>query len=791
MQMIELEITKGNFTDGFDVRLEIRDGSDRVSSRIDGTLPANSGMCGLYQLWRYQYEALVTNRLGLAQNIAHGGDILSCQDRFQAWIEAVNQWLQSYEMLKLDRALSSAFAVQPNSTQFNIKLDTPKSSTDDWALLWKLPWYSWEILQTYPQIEPILTPATAVPIAHPVSRRKQGRILAITGGNKSLNTAGSEERIDLKGSIDELKKLHTFELVYLDQPSEQEFCATLNDANGWDILFFTGHSGMDNAGGWFALNSTTKIRSKPFQLSLQTACQNGLQLAVFSSCDGVQLAQDLSAFNVPSIIAMREIIPNTVAQQFIRGLVQTIVTSVSESCHLAIAVRTARATLEGCTHYPGATNLPMIFQRSPQPLPVLQDLCPKFSERLSERLSKRQALWRSLPILFAISLFVSGLIIGVQTLGWLQASELSAYNRLMLNRPIEAPDPRLLIVGADESDLQEYGDGNTIPDGVFAEAIRILDQYQPRAIGLDNYRDNPYSPGRADLIQEINNNTKIITVCFFSGHNIDNSIAPPDADRKDPFSGFVDLYNDNDINPSDPALRRYLLSKGSNVNGKISKCKTDYSFAILLIDKYLDQEVRQNDDNYWSFNGVIAPHLNSNSGGYTNLNDKGYQVLINYRNTINPRRISHQINFRSVFNQSFREEWIKDRVVIIGIVADSKHDEHHTPYGNISGPAIHAHVVSQFLSAIDDDRPLLSWWPEWLEYIWLIAWASITAVIIFVYKNPVHKSISIVLEIIIVWGVSQILFSSLGLWVPPISPILTIILTGFCVSNFVYYRKNK
>ncbi|NEQ97455.1 MAG: CHASE2 domain-containing protein [Cyanothece sp. SIO2G6] len=796
MQLIELEIPEGSFTEGFKVRLHIPVEGDRAAVSEIGMLPPKPELRAFYQLWYHQYEALVQDRLGIARNIAHGGDVATCEHLFQTWRNTVKQWLQSPELYKIALELTRSLAKAPLMTQLNIKLPIPSSIDDDWSLLWKLPWHTWELLGPYAHIEPILTPAIALPIPTAQRRPNTGRVLAITGGNLTdgkrrvddNSIIAHRESIDLQDSINELKTLESIKLLCLEHPTEDTFIDALNHPQGWDILFFTGHSGMDENGGWFEINPTTKIRAEKFQLTLRNACQNGLKLVIFSSCDGVKLAQELSCFNVPTLVAMREIIPNTVAQQFIKGLIQTFTISTAPS-NLATAVRSARATLEGCSGYPGSTNLPMIFQRSPQVLPTWEDLCQVHS------LGQSLGVWRSLPILLTISLLVSGLVIGLQLLGWLQAPELSAYNRLMLHRPIEAPDARLLIVGADEGDLQTYGD--PIPDGILAEILTILNQHHPKAIGLDLYRNIPLPPGRAEFLQELNTNPNTIAACLTSAQNVDDSIAPPESNRTDPFSGFIDFYNDDDITPSDPTLRRYLLSKNDNpTEDKISHCTTNHSFAILLIDKYLTQKVRQtqeprnrkNSTYYWNFNGILAPHLNQNSGGYAQLDSRGYQVLINYRNTENPRIISRQINFRDVLNQSFKAEWVTDRVIIIGNVAASKNDEHHTPYGNISGPVIHAHVVSQFISAVEDQRPLISWWPKWIEYIWLFSWTSVTSITVFLLRNPVYRSMATVLIVISIWGISQTLLSWLGLWIPPISIILATFITGFSVSCFIYWR---
>ncbi len=51
---------------------------------------------------------------------------------------------------------------------------------------------------------------------------------------------------------------------------------------------------------------------------LRKAISRGLQLAIFNSCDGLGLANDLAELNIPQIIVMRSPVPDLVAQEFLK-----------------------------------------------------------------------------------------------------------------------------------------------------------------------------------------------------------------------------------------------------------------------------------------------------------------------------------------------------------------------------------------------------------------------------------------------------------------------------------------
>jgi adenylate cyclase len=78
-------------------------------------------------------------------------------------------------------------------------------------------------------------------------------------------------------------------------------------------------------------------------------------------------------------------------------------------------------------------------------------------------------------------------IIGLRSAGSLESLELAAYDWYLRLRP-DAADSRIGLLAITEGDIQHQGRW-PIPDATLAQVLERLAQYQPRAIGLDLYRD--------------------------------------------------------------------------------------------------------------------------------------------------------------------------------------------------------------------------------------------------------------------------------------------------------------
>src|SRR6476646_8456797 len=116
-------------------------------------------------------------------------------------------------------------------------------------------------------------------------------------------------------------------------------------------------------------------------------------------------------------------------------------------------------------------------------------MLPKLGQKVWE--------WRGVWI---IAPTIAGVAIALRLAGWLQPLEWAALDQYFRWRPKETLDSHLLIVGINEADLKQVKQW-PIPDAVLAQLLLKLRSQQPKAIGLDLYRDFPVEPGHKALVK--------------------------------------------------------------------------------------------------------------------------------------------------------------------------------------------------------------------------------------------------------------------------------------------------
>ncbi|TVQ60790.1 MAG: CHAT domain-containing protein [Spirulina sp. DLM2.Bin59] len=130
-----------------------------------------------------------------------------------------------------------------------------------------------------------------------------------------------------------------------------------------DILFFAGHSSSTGPQGEFFLNEFESVAIADLKFALSKAIDQGLKLAIFNSCDGLKLAQDLADLNLPAIIVMRERIPDAAAQYFLDYFLSAFA-HPTEPKPLTLAVREAQERLQYLEQdYPCVSWLPVLCQQ--------------------------------------------------------------------------------------------------------------------------------------------------------------------------------------------------------------------------------------------------------------------------------------------------------------------------------------------------------------------------------------------------------------------------------------------
>ena len=308
------------------------------------------------------------------------------------------------------------------------------------------------------------------------------------------------------------------------------------------------------------------------------------------------------------------------------------------------------------------------------------------------------------------SVVVTSLLMGLRWLGVVQSWELQAFDQLVRLRPEERPDPRLLVITITEKDIQSQNPQErrgSLSDSQLARLLTKLQQYQPRAIGLDIYRDFPVERGQKNLAERMRQSDRLITVCKISDLKVNEPGIPPPPEIPIDRVGFSDFISD-----PDGIVRRHLLMLTPDPS---SPCTTPYAFSVQLAFRYLAAAgimPKFTSDGFLQLGEVVFKPLEAHTGGYQRVDTWGHQILLNYRSPHSPQNIAAQVTLADVLNDRLDPNSVKDRIISIGAVANSVRDDWLVPYSQdgsdqqLSGVLMQTQMVSQILSAVLDRRPL-------------------------------------------------------------------------------------
>jgi CHASE2 domain-containing sensor protein len=748
MYLVTLKIGEGSFSQGFPVTLLINRENLPPELEINARLPPAPDIPEQYHLWQASYLGLeISPRLEAKKVfISNYSYLESCDRQSKELLTSFNNWLNT----EVFRPLKEKFLAKLNpNEEIRILIQTENSQ------LQSLPWHLVNWFKPYTKAEIAISSANyeKKTFKH-FKTSEQVRILAIIGNSQGINTQSDRNL---------LTELPNSSITLLIEPTRQEITEYLWQTEGWDLLFFAGHSNSDaqKQTGYIHLNQQDSLTTQELKYALTKAVEKGLKIAIFNSCDGLGLARQLADLNIPQILVMREPVPDKVAQEFLKYFL----TAYARGESFYLAVKEARAKLQGLEdRYPCASWLPLIVQNPGEIPPTWQQLIQPQNQTSRQTATSPFKLSKVL-IISAISTLA---VIGIRTLGILQNWELQAFDYLSQKLPAEESDRRILLIGADERDIGHDKYGYPLPDRVLAELIAKLQQHQPAAIGIDIFRDRPITKtNNSSELTQYWQQPNVVAICL--GTNLDNSVAPPQASPKEQV-GFANIYDDSQITKgANDSVRRYLLSRSPNPVAHTTYCNTDYSFAWQLSYLYLQSKnisVTTVGEN-WQFGRQKIARLTNRSAAYQTLDDRGNQLLISYRRT---PQIAQQVTIRDVLESraTFNPEWIQNRIVIVGITAKSVADVHDTAIGKIRGLALHSHVVSQIISAVEDNRSLTWWLPFWGDWLWIGFWSASSAFVIWVGRNSLHRFIGIGSCVLILSGVCWLVMIQGGwlAWIP-------------------------
>ncbi len=153
------------------------------------------------------------------------------------------------------------------------------------------------------------------------------------------------------------------------------------------------------------------------------------------------------------------------------------------------------------------------------------------------------------------------------------------------------------------------------------------------------------------------------------------------------------------------------------------------------------------------------------------------------------------LSLNDIKTGKFNPSWLRDRIVIIGITSPSVDIINTSAVisvnpgaGLVYGVEVQANAVSQIVSAVLDERPLLRVWSDGWEYLWIFGWGLLGISFGRLTQSPLRNLLIVSVASIVLVGVSYA-FLILGWWTPVAPAMLVLALNGVGLTAFYQYDR--
>ncbi len=403
---------------------------------------------------------------------------------------------------------------------------------------------------------------------------------------------------------------------------------------------------------------------------------------------------------------------------------------------------------------------------------------------------------RSRPaVAIAVAASVFAFLLVARATGSLEALELPWYD-LQLQRASRAPinPPPIALVLIQEDDIRRFG--HPLPDDLLRQLLERLLAAEPRAIGVDLYRDQPVpladgdpqldTPAYRELGAVVKGDPRIVMTMKFPDPGRPGT-PPPRFLSGQGQVGFSDLPVDRG-----GIIRRGLLFLWDGDRPLLS-------FALQLALRYLSVErialePDPGDTERVKLGPTVIPPFRADQGPYVGADDAGYQFLLDYRwgeRSIDTYRLT------SLLAGEVEPGLLRDRIVLVGTAAPSVKDSFFTPIprGQVSsdpsmyGVEVHAQAAHQLLRyASGESRPLTSYGSGavagWVAF-WCLAGAGVGSWNrrLFVLFGALAVAVAVLV------GTGWMLFER-STWVPVMTPLVGLLgsMAGVVAASSVLER---
>jgi hypothetical protein len=234
---------------------------------------------------------------------------------------------------------------------------TFSENNNDSDIFRRLPWYEITKIDDVAKKFVLLFPRTNY--TRPMYNKESNLIFQL----RVLVIRGCEDKYLKKNQDKEIKELKETPGVKVIEKkiNNSEDLHNILTTENYNILVYNGHSNSENGGQILIGTGTVKIQD--FEQDFRQAVRRGLKIAFFNSCDGLGIADFLTAkVGVPAVIVMKEPVPDHFANRFFISFIKDF---FKDGNSLSIALENSRKSNEYIkAQFPGSSSLPVLIYSS-------------------------------------------------------------------------------------------------------------------------------------------------------------------------------------------------------------------------------------------------------------------------------------------------------------------------------------------------------------------------------------------------------------------------------------------
>ncbi|MEM7553044.1 MAG: CHASE2 domain-containing protein [Cyanobacteria bacterium P01_A01_bin.84] len=638
-KIFELKVTKIESTCIFELNWE-------AGKRITISLQYPVLLDNYYEQWRKAYLDYYRNLRGRKTASGKGSvkkDYRSHLVNTQSLLlYEFHRWLFSPELVEIRREIANSVNYLDDNGKEWVEVFLTCTPIE----IARFPWETWEIgtdLGVTKRIRIARKPAN-IRSGNLRPLHRKIRILAILGDDTGLNFDSEREELNKFRSIAYVKLIGWTSKKNIDE-LKQEIVQNIASVDGWDILFFAGHSNESVlTGGELGIAPNASIFISEIEDALELAKKRGLQFAIFNSCRGINIAESLINLGLSQVVVMREPINNKVAQEFLKQFLGSLAEykDVHESL---LDASTFLQQQEKHLSYPSTYLVPSLFSYPNTELFRIEPfgLWSIIKQWLP---TSKELKWVSFFLLIS-------LLTPLQTLLLDSRLFVQAIYRQLTRQDLSHYKPQIVLIQIDEKSLkkakneeskqckeitEKYGEefrSFPIDYCYMSTILQGLGKLNPKVIGIDYIlsevdKHQNKSQQINQIIQKIHKNKNTLTVFAYSQENEEDDRDEVHSTVSDPslnFNGNIHAYD------------WYIESPKSKGCYKNNQCP--FAYIIALASQINKQEI--NFHNKVEFQDSITKFIEMKR-------DNNYTVNFLYKASLQPVTSFSHVYFQIWFH---------------------------------------------------------------------------------------------------------------------------------------------